>query len=484
MKNGIVKISALLATLVALASCTKESFFPEGFDRRFVTVSFSAAGGVETKAGSSVESFENEYVVEDVPFVLSASMIQNTADPTEVYPMTKGAAVTTENLGAFTVDMNHAGSFLYKTGTAGGDSAVGEFSAIIDADGNKIEWPDDGKAYDFWAFNSLSANESYVHEGTFVSYSGVAEDMTAADMTDFVVAFSSVNHDHEAQNLVELKFYHALAAIRFNFDLGSAADAGFSVEKVEIMNVYNKGLFSFSSSATSFNNKFNWTPSGDPITYTYRPETDTDNTFYIIPQSLDDVQVVFTLVKNGKRYQMASRGNQLVNNPARKMWEPGYVYTYSVSSAYDGNVGIAIDEDFTTGGSIKNDVVVANTKRSTVYVRALIIANWCNDDNNPVYPCSSSDMNEIVASIGDGWVIGGDGFIYYTKPIIGYTSSDNLIDSFTKPSTAPMAGVHFELKVLAQAVECDVVNGNANASLIAAWGEVRDYENNPIAFEF
>lgn len=479
-KINSISLAVLLSSAI-FVSCENDVKI-SGVDSRYVTLAVTATDGVETKAASSLEQFEAvDLSSDDMPLFLLGSKAVNNEDIFNV-PMTKADAsehaYDVNKYGAFTVDMVSSAFPNYAIGAKTGASKVGDYLSLYNDGGEKIEWPSecDGVTFDFWAYNTLAEGSgSYSRSGEIVTYNGVAG--TAA--ADFIVAKTSVKHDHKAQNLVNLKFWHTLSAVKFDFDLNKTD--GFQVKKVEIQNVYNNGTFTVNESA-AFNEKFVWTATGDAISYTYEPKYDAsgnadDITFYIVPQALANVKVVFTLTKGDKTYEIATMGKNL----GATQWEPGYVYTYTVANNVLGNVGIQIEENgWVNGNSTKNNVSIKNTKRSTVYVRAALIANWCNDNNQPVMPCNASEISAMQNAVESAWKLGDDSYFYCTVPVQGYANSEALLGStgFTAPE-APMAGLHLEVKVLAQAVECDT----DNASLTAAWGTPKS-NGSAIVFKF
>lgn len=58
-------------------------------------------------------------------------------------------------------------------------------------------------------------------------------------------------------------------------------------------------------------------------------------------------------------------------------------------------------------------------------------------------------------SLGLGWSAGTDGYYYYSDIVETGDFTGNLFDSFTKPTSAPVAGAHFEMAILVQAVGSD-----------------------------
>lgn len=91
---------------------------------------------------------------------------------------------------------------------------------------------------------------------------------------------------------------------------------------------------------------------------------------------------------------------------------------------------IEIDEEF--DGVEKNDVGIKNTGNVDVYVRAAINITWMQgeDASNQVVTAKvpKKDVDyTITFEANSGWVYGGDGFYYYSKPVAPGSRTQNLI---------------------------------------------------------
>lgn len=84
-----------------------------------------------------------------------------------------------------------------------------------------------------------------------------------------------------------------------------------------------------------------------------------------------------------------------------------------------GGVTTDIVEEF--DDDTKENVYVKNTNNVPVYVRAQVVINWIDVSNNNIVASVPSDytyvMDPATLPAGSGWVKGGDGFYYYTKPL-------------------------------------------------------------------
>lgn len=81
------------------------------------------------------------------------------------------------------------------------------------------------------------------------------------------------------------------------------------------------------------------------------------------------------------------------------------------------------------------------------------MANWYDAAGNIVAAWDKTRDGDI--SLGLGWSAGTDGYYYYSDIVETGDFTGNLFDSFTKPTSAPVAGAHFEMAILDQAVGSD-----------------------------
>jgi hypothetical protein len=116
-------------------------------------------------------------------------------------------------------------------------------------------------------------------------------------------------------------------------------------------------------------------------------------------------------------------------------------------------VSCEVTESF--DGVTKSNVAVKNTGGATAYVRAMIVVNWVSSENGNIYsdmPVADADYTVSFAS--SDWLLGADGFYYYTKPVAPSASTAELISSLTEKSDAP-AGYQLSVKILASALQSE-----------------------------
>lgn len=106
--------------------------------------------------------------------------------------------------------------------------------------------------------------------------------------------------------------------------------------------------------------------------------------------------------------------------------------------------------DKIVAGNTKQDVVITNTSNIKAYIRAAVVANWCNDKGQVVMPLE----NDIKLTLGAGWSL-SEGYYYYKDPVeAGKPVPNALFASYTAPD-APYEGLHLEMDIIVQAIQAE-----------------------------
>jgi hypothetical protein len=82
-----------------------------------------------------------------------------------------------------------------------------------------------------------------------------------------------------------------------------------------------------------------------------------------------------------------------------------------------GRVECVVNESF--DGNVKNNVTVKNTGNTSAYIRASVVANWqSKTDAYEIFARAPQEGVDYSITLGDPlWVMGGDGYWYYTYPV-------------------------------------------------------------------
>ena len=125
--------------------------------------------------------------------------------------------------------------------------------------------------------------------------------------------------------------------------------------------------------------------------------------------------------------------------------------TNSVTNTFDpGKVTCKVDEEFTQNSTTKNKVRIQNTGYTDAWIRATVVANWCDSDGKVVAPWTDDiNYNETY------WTKGSGGYYYYNTTVAAEGFTANLFDSY-KPGKAPVTGAHLEMTIVCQAVQSNL----------------------------
>lgn len=469
-KKTIKIAGAVLLTMMNIVCSCRVDEIP-GLEARYVSGVVATENGIETKAAASSQHLRTVEIDEaGLNLFVTLSRSVNTSNPFAGGVATKGAIISEAGIGFKMAMVTNEGK-LYKEGTAE-PSGTGDYWSMYSG-GAKVEWPsnaDAGTTYDFYAF--LGGQQTFTYgRPSQLGYTG--NDPAPADaqgvtgdaqaMQDVLVAYTAdFVHDHATYatkaGLVPLHFYHALAAVRFNVTP--------DVRRVTINGIAKDGVAKVvdvdPSEEDDFTKAFEWTAGETKVSYSQsNTGSAEDLTFFIVPQTLSEVTITFEVEKDGVTHQITTPAGRL----GTTAWTAGYIYKYTIDSATEGNVGIRVVEKFLANLKTKDNVGVRNVARSTVYVRAYVVGNWCDDNHNVV---ASWDGSAITYEAGENKPWFKDGKYYYFKnPLVGYATTDDLIKTFTDNSAAPKAGLHLELKVLSQGIEWD----KEKVKVKTAWGE-------------
>lgn len=113
------------------------------------------------------------------------------------------------------------------------------------------------------------------------------------------------------------------------------------------------------------------------------------------------------------------------------------------------HVTCKVEEDF--DGQTKKNVTIKNTGTTSAYIRAAVVANWCDTSGKILAP----QPVDLSGMTGDGWTKVGE-YYYYNSAVqaAGYTSA--LITNYTpdRPAGVP-ADAHLEMTIVCQAVQAE-----------------------------
>lgn len=274
-------------------------------------------------------------------------------------------------------------------------------------------------------------------------------------------------------------------------------------------------------------------------------------TLWLIPQAVTSdvtLEITYTFGKDKdnnviERTETLEFGRVLTDNGHTTVWHAGELHTYTIrvdevnvkiadtvsptaapnTELTDLNGNTIYKEDGTTPytytkyGGTKTDVVITNTGNTDAYIRAALIGQWLDSDNNPVFGFTdytnkrvelvdSWYQDQFVTKAGataparkhgtftglvgydddysGDWVIGNDGYYYYTKLVKegqAIPSSDPLFTNYTvgMNPTVVVAGavkdIYFTLEISTQAVTAKKPDGG-DFTWAQAWQNALGYD--------
>ena len=496
------------AALLCVASCQRDRGVTQSVNDNLMGIRVEGSKQTRSNAGVASE------VLFKVPVVLdngdSLEVVAVLSDMEGFEPETRGAAVTTENIGPV------YGSFptsVYKDGTTYSDPVTGASMANVTVQyqsggewelvGGLYHWPDNDEDIVFCSYlprTGLGSIDWHGGESLTFSYSlpspstGVDNVYTdAADQPDIVFGMDKENRTHrvkasDGKRYADIYFNHALTAVRFT--RGTIDNC--TIETIGLKGFKGAGTATGTPDFENHKISFAWTVSGQKYNYTQTfnrtltdadakqdrtqhavtganidPTADQSYTFMMIPQLLETGASIEIKVKERIHpltvdLSGATDGSGNPIDSKLKDWRSyaGKVITISINSVQEGDI---VDVDITdqVSGIVKTDAVVTNTPvGNPVYVRVAIIANWVKDDGTIIYPYPIDNIasDSQFEGVNSDWVYSG-GFYYY-KHRMPAGDSARLFDKFTAPvagsssypSTVPDID-HLQMTLLVQGVD-------------------------------
>ena len=241
-------------------------------------------------------------------------------------------------------------------------------------------------------------------------------------------------------------------------------------------------------------------------------------TFWLVPQAItgSDATVTIKYDMNGKtdQYLEIRLGDLKASN-----WEPAQIRTYTfkldeVNLKIEDTITMAeasqqeIDTPWGTkkitsyAGSTKQDVVITNTGNCDAFIRAAIIGQWRDEDGNPVFGFTdythgvqlvdswyedvivkkTNIQGEFTGLPGTNWVVGSDGYYYYTEVVPAGQAIPNKLFTKYEVKRAPGAAIagavqeiYFTLEIATQAISAKKLDGT-NYSYTEAWARANSFE--------
>lgn len=145
-----------------------------------------------------------------------------------------------------------------------------------------------------------------------------------------------------------------------------------------------------------------------------------------------------------------------------------------------GTVVPGVNEDFTNGDTVKQNVSVANNGNVPIYVRAQISIYWVDANGSQMWEEPEQEPKEIptgviagdyrltIGSSGSGanWVQGQDGFYYWTAPLEVGNATADLIEKLERIN----AFLHKDGRQLVCDIAVQGIQADPADAVKEAWG--------------
>lgn len=498
------RILIILAILALSVSCTKDPFRQDGGSRkRAIGVNVSGCNGLKTKSGSGDGEYFESFAIDSIgDQVLMIEGYVSDVCPEDWGAGTKGTIITTSTIDKFrmtaygegnwhdneTGTIYTAGSKYFEAKAVTKDSGSGAWS-IADSptwinDVNMSFWswagyesPAPGPEPVDTDLSDGKATISYTNDGSLDLLYAFNREKRAFDDRGGITGGEGT-YKSEKKDAMDIKFSHALAAVRF--DVSPLKKEGLTIKSIKFKGVVNKADCEITVKTATADNpfplSFDWTPQSGTadFTVTLAPTDFTETAdgeanalmsmssskfLFLIPQEVQGQGITVELTyENAGGTQKTTTASLDHATP----WEAGKYYTYRLTC---GSVDLAL-----TGTS--PTVSVKNTGNAKAFLRVAMVGNWCLNFSGSLYPvseCPASDItftslhntaDDSITGAGGHWVLNtSDGYWYYSKPVdpgvevplfTGYSAST----SATHP-----AGTSLKLTVVGQAV---AAGSNAN----------------------
>ena len=458
----------LIALSIVISSCTEDDSFG-GNDN---AIGFSIPAQTLTRSGTMVsESTGDDMMLvsndgKDT-LVMSLSVTDNseTPQPEQTF-LTRGARINTSRL--FDMCNANIGVQSFFRGEKFFGSYLSYSFGTTWTTPMTYYWPSQTEALDFWAWAPKTLPEGGGtmsvakfgdgnHSLSFDYWLPSPDESQQNDaerQPDIILAHTQASA-RTFGGAVPFVFDHPLSAVRFKVIQSS----DFFITTVSLDGVKTKGHCLYQPDSTDI---FVWSDVRDAQSFTQAFNTSIteteghtaqeigteEATFLFIPQELNgtDQTVTFEFIKDGDTHPSSATAML----PAMT-WEAGKVYTYTVE-LFNGDVSVEVSEDF-TDPNVKKDVRLHNTGTANAHVRTAVIANWLDANGNILSTCDFTTSGTLSGLNTTDWIRLSDGFFYYRKALrAGAFTKIPLFTSYTPPSP-PEPGSHFEMTIIAQAVE-------------------------------
>ena len=553
---------AYLAALAAvtLVSCQQEQSFRGGSaDRNEIAFALQSTetrseGVSSVKQGVSIPLG----TVNDLNLFLEETIVDLDSNA----PETRGTPVYTENVGYLYKDQLG----VHTDAAGGVDASYARLDDKPSADGWAYQhrydvniWEDETTDVQFYLYmpaNMTANGVSNLSYNAGVVTASYTSPTTAAAQQDIIFGGIKMNHKqylgHYYPQGAPVKLYHALTGIKFAIKNTTAELANIQIHKISFIGLKNTGTLTFTSPRTVAwsnldvtkvetpvgegdeattvqvpNTIYQTYQEGDLVTYDATThagnnfansffgagvsqnlnKADASYTFWLIPQGTEDssatLKIEYTMNEKDETMEIPLTSLHASN------WQAGQLRTYTfkldeVNVKISDTVNIPEGANASNGfsGATKSGVTITNTGNTKAFIRAAIVGQWLDKNNNPVFGFTD-EINQLyvveswyedqfvngkfthghfegLPGYGLGksfytpnpdhdWQLCDDDYYYYTKVVNPGDATGSALFTSYVTLIAPEAAIagremdteemHFELEIATQAISAVKLDG-------------------------
>ena len=335
-------------------------------------------------------------------------------------------------------------------------------------------WPDNDHKLNFFGYSphisaagEVELNINKGADGSTPTIDYIVPTETAKQLDLLAASHDYISKNERTEDAVPLNFRHLLSEVKFRKgDLSGA-----NITELTISDIKSTG----SNMLMLSDKSKQWTLGSETATYSPDTTVGSDNLIgspmYLMPQSFTDDKAKINLslqfpeeiaIKSGETYSISEPLSKFLTTTEAAIWEQGKSYTYKISTPQE--VGVEINEDFTAGSNIKENVFFTNTGLAPINVRATLVGYWVvkrtigGKEKDVIVHMWDPEHDGVFEGLpGTNWQKGADGYYYYLQvlPTKGATT-EKLFSKYTLTANPPVVGAELILNICVQASITDV----------------------------
>ena len=295
-------------------------------------------------------------------------------------------------------------------------------------------WPNNDYKLNFFGYSphismagKVELNINKGADGSTPTIDYIVPTETAKQLDLLAASHDYISKDERTENAVPMDFRHLLSEVKFRKgDLNGANITALTISEVK-------------STGTDMlmvgDQSKQWTLGSETATYSPDTAIGANNLIgspmYLMPQSFTDDKAKINLslqfpegiaIEPGKTYpkiySISEPLSKFLTTTEAAIWEQGKSYTYKISTPQE--VEVEINEDFTAGSNIKENVFFTNTGLAPINVRAALVGYWVvkrtidgNEEDVIVHVWDPENDGVFEGFPGSNWQKGKDGYYYY-----------------------------------------------------------------------